>query len=1161
MNLKARILGWCLGMMGAMALNFAQNSTPLLELNNSSQREQLPSSSTLGQASADLIQGKGTRGPYPLRFAPVVPNSESVYLDGRRLIRDADYAIDYSSGTLIFYVPVRTLSTLQVYYRYDPQGNRSQTAHALPLLTLSLGQRGGIQALYAPGATETTREGVTYQISAYGLQNRLQLGSASLQGYYFVGTRSPLQSFALPTSQNPNASPAGGGAGESTQFIVQSLNLEAGGLQFTGNYQDIGRGFSAQKMLGIPSGASSDLLNRWEQEKGLKRYDYTLGLKMGRSTLTQSALRIQDEKGAIEQRTYQFQNQALQLHYQRREAQSAFERFKDLGDADKGEWQRERGLVREQLESSLTIAPNSTLQFHQTQVTQGEAEIKRQQYAFSLPWLKLVRSHQSVEQGFTRFGDLAEADKGQLAREAGLQRDSTQLEITQKGLSVVAQEGVVRAPTGSITRENLQIKTDQIEVEHSRRAVDTEFKQLPNLTPEEQQRMVEEVRQFHTPQEPMKPEDLPQLFKETGLERTLQRVEIKPSKEVSLQLRRFEVSDRTGAGEVQGTQWQIRTPNLQIRLQERNISENFRRIGDLSRFERALLHNEYGMGRSDWDVSYTTKGFGLAIARMQVHAIGAGIQRTNYRLMTPKWEFHYNERQVDADFARAHDLADPERDFLLQLRGFRQHDWTAILRPSNNFQLELLQFSAQNPLEQITNHRDRYRLRWQPSKSLRIGRQADDYRSDKQVEGLYRDQYERNDLQYQFRLGQLDAYTERRQIGGSLANPLYQTTDFYRFSAPVGQRLNFAVEERRTRADGAPSEHWRYQQMAYTLNPHLKMNFAFAQANRDGAPDETSQQMGLEYAFRNGAKLTFSETRNGRENANGTRILSAGLTQSAFGVLSIGANYQEWRTDRTNTKAQSQVVVQSARPFDFLWLKALQFDFRYGALADRHLWQQENKHFTGQATLFGRRISGGYVGLYVPGQGRAIDRYYQIESAPDERLKYQLHYKTRTYQDGRLFLVRNYQFAYQLDQRWTIRHEFQTHPEQANPHVVLGSVLQPTGFSNWAMEWQWSPVVRLRGDYRIEWNDQQNRRTRRGGLTLIGEQKDGLRWDVGYRVDAERLGERNGIAHTFYLSSERKLDSEHYLMLGIQWTHYERRPEPSMPRDQQRLVLELRRPF
>ncbi|MCS7190898.1 MAG: hypothetical protein NZ843_04775, partial [Fimbriimonadales bacterium] len=232
-----------------------------------------------------------------------------------------------------------------------------------------------------------------------------------------------------------------------------------------------------------------------------------------------------------------------------------------------------------------------------------------------------------------------------------------------------------------------------------------------------------------------------------------------------------------------------------------------------------------------------------------------------------------------------------------------------------------------------------------------------------------------------------------------------------------------------------------------------------------------------------------------------------------------------------------------------------------GALADRGMWQQENKHFTAQAVAFRHKLAGGYVGLYVPGQGRAVDRYYQIESPPHPQLRYSLHYKTRTYQDGRLFLVRHYNLAYKLDGRLTLTHEFQTHPEQANPNVVLGSILQPTGVSAWGLEWRWTPRVALRGDYRIEWNQQQNRRTRRGGLTLSANQSDNLSYSVGYRIDAEQFGERNGIAHTFFLSTERKLNSENFLMFGFQWTHYERRPDPSIPRDQQRMVLEWRRPF
>jgi hypothetical protein len=267
---------------------------------------------------------------------------------------------------------------------------------------------------------------------------------------------------------------------------------------------------------------------------------------------------------------------------------------------------------------------------------------------------------------------------------------------------------------------------------------------------------VEEVRQFHDTANtvPLDPNhDLPLLMREQGLERTLQRVEVKPAKDLRLQMRRYETADRAGEGDLKGVQWQLRTPTLQLRLHERNIAPSFNRLRDLTRIEQMLFHNEQGIHRFDWDAAITTKQFGLAVSQMRIREIGAGLHRLSARLIHPVVELHYHQRQVDADFARAHDLADPERDFFAQLRGYRQRDWTAKLRPAQNLQLELFGFQANNPLEHIANRRQRYRVMWQPAKNLTVGRQQDKYESDKTLERLYQDEYDRSDLQYQSGLG------------------------------------------------------------------------------------------------------------------------------------------------------------------------------------------------------------------------------------------------------------------------------------------------------------------------------------------------------------------------------------------------------------------------
>jgi hypothetical protein len=1139
----------------------AQTPAPLPLSGVAGVRSDSPSA-TPGESAADLLPGNGTRGGYLLRYAPVIPGSESVYVDGKRLTREVDYWIDYRSGNLAFAQPVRKLSSIQVYYRYSPDAQREGSIGALPIFTLSIGQASTLSVLFKPDIAEISPDGSTDRLGAYGLQNALQFGSTTLSGYFFIGTRQPMPNRDLKLADQSVRS----SAAERSQFVYQTLQMQGGSLRFKATYQDIGQGFSPQKLLGMQPGIDAAQLQLWEKQKGLKRFDYTLGLALLRDGgIELSQLRIRDGKGEVEQRAMKFQSQRLNLHWNLRKPGRDFQRFQHLADPDAPHWQRERGITRESLVGNWQLGTNSTLNFSELTLTEDTGRIERLLYGLDLPWLKINRLEQAISPDFKRFGDLGDPEKGEWAREAGLKREMTTFHFTPAGVKMNATDTRLQSPTGAMEWERVQVQTETLTVEQSHRRIDAQFGRLQSLAPQELQQMAQETRQFHDPSnnQPLKPEEVQQSLKEAGLARTFQRVEIQPTKDLSLQVKRYTIEDRNEQSNIAGIHWQFKSPSLQVRIAERTISPQFNRLRDLTPIEQMLFRNEQGIRRSDWDAALITPRLGLAVASMQARAIGAGLKRRSYRLIHPQLEIAFHQREVDADFARAQDLADPERDLFAQLRGFQQRDWSIRLKPSRTLQVETFLFDARNPLERIRNYRQRTRLVWQPVRNLMLGSHREAYRSQQLADSLYHDEYERNDLQYTLGIGQLNAYRERRQIGGTQANPLYQYTDYYRFQSRESdkQPLRFTVEERHTRAMGAISERYRFYQAGYLLNKQLKLNFAHAEAQRDGAPDESGQQIGLEYQIRQGTTLTFTESRTAKEGANGTRTLSAGLSQSVWGVLAIGGTYQEWRIDRTQTKAQSQVVIQSARPFNWLFLQGLQFDFRYGALADRGLWQQENKHFTMQATAFHHTVKGGYVGVYVPAQGRAIDRYYQVESPAKGALRYNLLYKVRTYQDGRLFLIRQYHLEYKLSQKLSLVHDFQTHPEQGNPNVVLGSLLQPTGFSNWAMEWTLKPQVALRGDYRIEWNEQQGRRIRRGGLSLSGNQADGVNYAVGYRVESEMFGGRKTTAHTFYLSTEHKLDADRYLMLGIQWTHYEHRADPTIRRDQPRLLLELKQVF
>lgn len=1119
--------------------------------------------SEMGKMASDMLPGNGTRGGYTLRNAPVIEGSESVFVDGKRLIRDRDYWLDYPSGTISLAEPLKRFSTLTVSYRYNPNATPAGAIGALPVIALSLGQHGSLQTLMFQGQTEKAQDGSVWQTNAYGLRNTLQFGQGNgLQGFFFVSTRKQLQAYDAPYAAN--AQVPRNRQERQDRFLVQSLQMNQGAFKFGFHYQDIGSGFSAAKLLKNQQGVSPEQLTQWEKEKGIQRAGYNVGLNFGQgATLEHNLSQIKDGKGHVENRSLQFNSKNLTLFWNRREADSTFARFNDLAEQERGDWAREKGMIRTHQGGQLALGFGQ-LKADMRQIDDRQGKILLQNWHFESPLLQFNRQWQRIEQGFTRFGDLGEGEKGQWARERGLTRDHWDLQMTPKDLQLTAQQSTIDAGTGQFRRKRFRAEGKGWCAEHLQRAVDPQFNRLQDLTQQEHAQMAMETRQFYDPNtKQVNDQERAQSLQERGMERTFQRAEVSPAKDTKVEFKRVEIQNKSGEGDLQRQVWRFTSPTLQFQFSDHSISETFQRIGDLAPIERSLFANERGMKRSEWSGGLAFKRLTLVVSQTYVRAVDARLQKASYRLLNPRLEVAYNTRFVDPNFSRTQDLADPERNLLTQLRGFHQSDWSFRWNVWRGFVVENFQFNAHHPTDSISNRRRRNRVQWQISPQLQVSHHQDRLASLNPSDMLWSDDYERSDVQYKMRFGQFDTYREARQIGGTLAKPLYQQTEYWKFQSQNLKNLAFTYESRQTNAEGAVSEDFRNYLIQYQLSNRFKLNLSEARADREGAPDEGIRQLGFEYTLRPGATLSFSEGRKLTEGANGSRVLSIGLTQTAWGMLSFGGTYQEWRVDRINTKAQSGFVVQTAKPLQLLFLSNLEFTYHYGSLVDQKAWHQENKKFQLKANWGKQQLEAGYTGVYVPGKGRAIDRLYQLAADPNpaNRLQYQLMYKVRTYQDGTQQMIRHYHASYKINDRFSLVHDFQTMPEQANPQVVLGSIIQPTGFSNWALNWVWTPRLTLRGDYRLEWNDQQARRVRRGGLTFIGSAPSQINYSFGYRIDSESFGGQKRTAHTFSVGYDRKLSADYFLMFGFDWTHFEKRMPQDGRRDQQRMTLELKRVF
>lgn len=69
-------------------------------------------------AESESVAGIGSRGPYNLAHPNLVPESERIEVDGKLMVRDLDYVINYQTGEIVFGIIIGPTSQINALYRY-----------------------------------------------------------------------------------------------------------------------------------------------------------------------------------------------------------------------------------------------------------------------------------------------------------------------------------------------------------------------------------------------------------------------------------------------------------------------------------------------------------------------------------------------------------------------------------------------------------------------------------------------------------------------------------------------------------------------------------------------------------------------------------------------------------------------------------------------------------------------------------------------------------------------------------------------------------------------------------------------------------------------------------------------------------------------------------
>jgi len=989
-----------------------------------------------GTVCLEVLRGNGTRLGYVLSHGSVITDSLSLTVDGRHLIYNRDFWLDAASGTIYFADSIHSGSGISAYYHYLEGKDAPASSGAGSGIMLNFGSSAHVGLLYG----QTVNNGLGLNTSINGLSLNSTFGSSkkssfNSMAYFSDAQRSDNLVMNLQArSANPAPSnPTDTGKG---RLLVQDLALQQGGLRFTANLSDVGKkftGFQSLKLGAASDKAALDQLTMLEGEKGIKRLGFGIGIgssaKAGpASGLTFNWQQIQDGKDAISQQSAGFNSGLVHAHYGQRTVGQKFALFGGLREADKAQWQKEKGLITTDMGfgfdfaagkpggisySSLRIAdgtrpdspianPNAPIakptDSAKSAVRAQQPGMQRSGLALQAGALEFAYTQRRTDRLFTRLGDLSDADKNALALDIRRQFDpNVKLEqITQPERDQAAREvGITRS---SISSRFALGKTGGFRF--SELSID-------------------------------KTADAP----EDGAKPTVSTVAAQKPTGISRQSFRLD------------------TPTLQFALVKQTIGETFGRLGDLSDVEKHEFANEHGLSReqetldwlfgkhgkfavSRWKVSGSADALQSAVAQAKkdgkdgkgisdaLKLIGSGAERNSLSLELTGFKLVRNTARTDKDFTRAADLALPEADrhAIENERGFARTDQTIHFEGVKGMSLDSFTYNAEDKLDKLKHETAKNSFNFSPTKLSNIT-----YNFDKDIAAsngkasgtshalLTLMQKMSSGILFNFTRDDSttldkDKTSQRQQIEKmQIGTPLdkrgavldYETRQIDFEDGKYQNSTNFNLHAKPT---DTLTFHYGKSELERTADPTNK--------DEKGKSDVSEATESLDFELQATRKFAviFGTSQTETTDNQDRKTVSIGLKGEPFQNVTVAAKFDEAHDIGKNTRGVSDVSIGNAKPVNIGPLKELSIKAGYASLNDKRKLQ--NEAMTGHAswTLWKSEFLVDYNGITKEFGKSTIARLYSFKTDPNPKRWFHgsFLYKIRTLVTGKEKQIRRF---------------------------------------------------------------------------------------------------------------------------------------------------------
>lgn len=1107
-----------------------------------------------GKSSFDICRLKEGALSVPLRFGNIIEKSETVSLAGRTLSRERDYTVDYTSGVIYLKVPYRTGDSVTASYRYDDSKSNAGVYGAVAANganSFAFELAPGARAVLGFGYTERMADGTVLSGNLFGLASSFKFGGGQLKGVMMLNERQVSDTASLLGDEGPKKDSETG----TGKAIIQNYSAGVLGGTVKLNYQDIDDRFAGFSSF-AGAGFTGDEIKQFQGEKGLKRTGFSItGAKVGAMGFGGGVQSVGDSNGSVNWRSASATLAGVSLNWDSTVVDPGFNKFAGLREQDRQQLQKERGLERQNL--GLGYKGNGAdvkFDWLSVQGTADKQGVWRSNLSVTDGWLNATWSRQSVDEGFTRFGDLREGDRAQLAKERGIDRNNYTLGVASKWVKADYSVNSMLAENGEMKGTAFNLGYGGWSLSHITRNMDAAFGAQGAMTNEDRQAIAGDIAHMYNPAGKPDGRDIGGT-NTAGIDRDGLRLQGKIGDFQSYWNR---VTIDNASGTLRVNEFSVSRGKTSLNFSQQTATQGFQGNRNLLFSEQQQLGTIDGLNKSNFDFATSIGSKGkLNFSQMSANAPSGAAYRQRLDAVMFGFDVSYFRRGVESGFTDVHQLVDPERGLLQSLIGFDQTELVASYAPNSSMKFGYRQADAVNGILNQSRGFSQFSADWNLSKLTTL-----QYRSTSEslVEsgiGSVDSHYSAYSFSHNMgSAGRVTVTQENQSFNGVKQDLPDASKRTVSYEKPLNTNTTFSTVQSETHFNDGTRTTESKNKVSTKLNNRIGVSVEDQRVRYDGdKPDDVRRNYGLWVDFGSGIRLDYGYNRDAHGLDNGTMNTAVGLSGGKFAGLNFGgATYQTNRWDGRRQNYFGNVNFSNLTPFSIGPVGDINFYYRTDTQRDNFAWQKEliNMGLSGSVGNLGFGWS--YSSQVNPGDGvRAIDRSFLMTTDKTGKAPFQasLKYGVRTLPNDDTLFMRDYALTYRPNKLFSFEHKTLTNPLQDRGGVLLGSVPLDERTSSWTVKYQNDPKLK----FDLNWNEikrdntrDELRREARANATLFAD--SGAPLQLTYSLQQWIKNGNVSLAHSYGISFTQRPGPNQALSFSLEHLQWGRgRPDNNYLRD------------